>query len=188
MSTRKSDTPVQRHRTLWLSDLHLGSPGCKAKQIVVAAPDDVLVVAAYWEKGLGWKEQELHWMLQRTKPVKETLRCNEPDPENNNIHIGRGFQSWAPMATAECPTPFVVLARRSNAIKKEDDWPRLRKALGDVTLVEFTSGDRTFVGTKAKDLEAAKKIADLATKADRVRPEIVCGEPDAKRTIPGGKE
>jgi len=160
----------------------------KAKQIVVAAPDDVLVVAAYWEKGLGWKEQELHWMLLRTKPVKETLRCNEPDPENNNIHIGRGFQSWPPMATAECATPFVVLARRSNAIKKEDEWPRLRKTLGDVTLVEFTSGDRTFVGTKAKDLDAAKKIADLATKSDRLRPEIVCGDPDAKRTIPAAKE
>ena len=53
-----------------------------------------------------------------------------------------------------------MIARRSNAIRKTDDWPRVTKALKGQTseLVEFTSGDRTFVGTKAKDLESAKKI------------------------------
>jgi hypothetical protein len=157
----------------------------KAKRVTVIAPDDVLVIAMYWEKAPGWTEQELHTMLLRTKPVKETLRCNEPDPENNNLNLGRGFQSWPPMANADCQTPFVVLARRSNAIKKEDDWPRLTKALkGQVDqLVEFTSGDRTFVGAKAKDLESAKKMVATAGKADRLRPEIVCGDPAPKRTV-----
>jgi hypothetical protein len=161
----------------------------KAKRVLVAAPDDVLVIAMYWEKAPGWTEQELHTMLLRTKPVKETLRCNEPDPENNNLELGRGFQSWPPVmnqATAECKTSlFVVMARRSNAIKKTDDWPRLTKALkGQVDeLVEFTSGDRTFVGAKAKDLESAKKMVASVSKVDRLRPEIVCGDPDPKRTV-----
>lgn len=157
----------------------------KAKRVTVIAPDDVLVIGMYWEKGPGWTEQELHTVLLRTKPVKETLRCNEPDPENNNLELGRGFQSWPPMANAECKTPFVVMARRSNAIKKNDDWPRITKALkGQVDeLVEFTSGDRTFVGAKAKDLDSAKKMVAAVAKADRLRPEIVCGDPDAKRTI-----
>lgn len=163
----------------------------KAKHVVVAAKDDVLVIAKYWEKAPGWTEPELHTMLQRTKPVKETLRCNEPDPENNNVNIGHGFQSWPPMADATCATPFVVLARRSNARKVTDDWPRLTKALKgqaalvkDGALVEIVSGDRTFVGAKATDLAGAKKLVTIAAKADRLRPEIVCGDPDVKRTIP----
>lgn len=162
----------------------------KLRTVLVGAADDVLVVGQYWEKGLGWKEQELHHVLFRTKAPTETLRCNEPDPENNNVHIGRGFQSWPPLATAACTTPFVVLARRSNALKvPPSDWPKLRAAvkghpeLGDVSLVEFRSGDRTFVGAKAKDFEAGKAIATLATGKDRVRPEIVCGAPEALRTI-----
>lgn len=165
----------------------------KAKQVVAAGPDDVLVIAKYWEKGPAWKEQELHTMMLRTKPMKETLRCNEPDPENNNVNIGQGFQSWPPLATAACTTPFVVLARRSNAVRKVDDWPRLQAAfkgraeLGDVSLVEFTSGDRTFVGAKAPSVETAKKMAELAAKADRLRPEVVCGDPEPLRTIPVAK-
>ena len=157
----------------------------KAKDVIVGAPDDVLVKAAYWEKGLGWTEQELHWMLLRTRAPKETMRCNEPDPENNNIYMGRGFQSWPPFATAECKTPFVVLARRSKAKSKvptENDWKAIRGALkgkgdlGDGKLVELVSGDRTFLGAKAKDLESAKKLATLAAAKDRLRPEVVCGE------------
>jgi hypothetical protein len=161
----------------------------KAKAVLVVAPDDVLVTGMYWEKAPGWKDQELHTALFRTKPVKETLRCNEPDPENNNINLGRGFQSWPPMATADCKTPFVVLARRSRAIKNEDDWPRIRAALkghpelGEVALVDFVSGDRTFVGTKAKDLETATKVVALVGARDRLRPEIVCGDPEPKRTL-----
>lgn len=162
----------------------------KAKHLVAAGPDDVLVVAKYWEKAPSWKEQELHTMLFRTKPVRETLRCNEPDPENNNVNVGRGFQSWPPLATPACKTPFVVLARRSNAVKKVDDWPRLRAAfkghpeLGEVALVELVSGDRTFVGAKASSMDAAKKMMELATKADRLRPEVVCAEPEPVRTLP----
>ena len=162
----------------------------KAKAILVMSPDDVTVTAKYWEKGPGWTEQELHTALFRTKPVKETLRCNEPDPENNNVALGRGYQSWPPMADAECKTPFVVLARRSNAHKVTDDWPRLQAAikghaeLGELSLIELKSGDRTFVGTKVKDLDTGKKLVALAAGKDRLRPEIVCGDPDPLRTIP----
>jgi hypothetical protein len=167
----------------------------KAKAVLVAAPDDVLFTGMYWEKGPGWKDQELHTALFRTRRVKETLRCNEPDPENNNINLGHGFQSWPPMvnatneAAASCPAPFVVLARRSRAIKNDDDWPRLRAALkghpelGEMALVDFVSGDRTFVGARAKDLDTAKRIVAVISAKDRLRPEIVCGDPDAKRTL-----
>jgi hypothetical protein len=161
----------------------------KAKRVLVASAGDVILVGMYWEKGPGWKDQELHTALFRTRPVKETLRCNEPDPENNNIHVGRGFQSWPPMATADCKTPFAVLARRSNVIKVKDDWPRIRAALkghaelGEVALVEFVSGDRTFVGAKAKDLDAARQIAKLVAANDRLRPEVVCGDPEPRRTL-----
>lgn len=171
------------------------APAFKAKNVMVIAPDDVLLLGMYWERGLGWKEQELHQALVRTKAPKETLRCNEPDPENNNIEIGRGFQSWPPTLTAttgpSCATPFVVLARKSKALKTPPhDWPKIRAGLkghtelGEVKLVELKSGDRTFVGTKAKDFPSAKKIAELAAAKDRLRPEIVCGEPsDVLRTI-----
>lgn len=161
----------------------------KAKHVLAVAPDDFVIIGMYWEKGPGWTEQELHTALLRTKPVKETLRCNEPDPENNNAQVGRGFQSWPPMATAECKTPFVVLARRSNAKKNHDDWPRIRAGLkghpelGEVALVDFVSGDRTFVGTRASSYDAAKKIVALVAPRDRLRPEIVCGEPEAVRTL-----
>jgi hypothetical protein len=167
----------------------------KAKAVLVAAPGDVLLTGMYWEKGPGWKDQELHTALFRTKRVKETLRCNEPDPENNNINLGHGFQSWPPMvnatneATTTCTTPFVVLARRSQSIKNDDDWPRLRAALkghpelGDLALVDFVSGDRTFVGARTKDLETARKLVTVISAKDRLRPEIVCGDPDAKRTL-----
>ena len=117
------------------------------------------------------------------------MRCNEPDPENNNVELGSGFQSWPPMATDDCKTPFAVLARRSKANKTADDWPRIRAALkghaelGEVSLVEFVSGDRTFVGAKGKDLASARKIASLVAEKDRLRPEVVCGDPEPKRTL-----
>lgn len=167
----------------------------KAKAVLVASPGDVLITGMYWEKGPGWKDQELHTVLFRSKPVKETMRCNEPDPENNNINLGHGFQSWPPMvnatneAAAPCASPFVVLARRSKAIKNDDDWPRLRATLkghpelGDVALVDFVSGDRTLVGAKAKDLETAKKLVAIVGAKERLRPEIVCGDPAARRTL-----
>jgi hypothetical protein len=70
-----------------------------------------------------------------------------------------------------------------------DDWPRLRAALkghpelSEVALVDFASGDRTFVGAKAKDVEAAKKLVAVVAAKERLRPEIVCGDPDVKRTL-----
>jgi hypothetical protein len=165
-----------------------GTP-MKAKAILVLGPDDVLLTGKYWEKGPFWKDQELHTALFRSRPVKETLRCNEPDPENNNINLGSGFQSWPPMATADCTSPFAVLARRSNAVPKDDDWPRIRAALkghpelGEVVLVDFVSGDRKFVGAKGKDLETAKKLASIVAKGDRLRPEVVCGSPEPTRSL-----
>lgn len=162
----------------------------KAKGVVVKAKDDVVVTAAYWEKGPGWTEQELHWALLRTKKQDETLRCNEPDPENNNVYIGRGFQSWPPVVpngTTECKTPFVMISRRSKQHPvAKTDWAKIKTALeghadliADGKLLEFVSGDRTFLGAKPKDLESAKQLVTLTAAKDRIRPEILCAEPPA---------
>ena len=68
----------------------------KAKEVRVLGPDDVLLTVMYWEKELGWTEEELHTALFRTRPATETLRCNEPDPEQNTEYVGQGFHSWPP--------------------------------------------------------------------------------------------
>jgi hypothetical protein len=171
-----------------------GNAVLKLQSLSVLAPNDVLLVGRYWEKAPSWKDQELRYVMFRSRAMTETFRCNEPDPENNRVEVGQGFQSWPPTATEQCSTPFVVLARRSNQRKNVDDWPRLRaafkgqdKAIPDLgeelALREFVSGNRTFVGVMAKSLDAAKKLASLVTKADPLRPEIVCGDPIATRTV-----
>lgn len=67
------------------------------------------------------------------------------------------FQSWPPFATPECKTPFVVLARQSQAKAK------------------------SVLGARAKDVDSAKKLAAFAAAKNRLRPEVVCGEPPATK-------
>jgi hypothetical protein len=167
-----------------------GNAALKAQTVTVMAVGDVLLTARYWEKAPGWKDQELRYVLFRSHAMPETFRCNEPDPENNRVEVGQGFQSWPPPASEPCTSPFVVLARRSRNRKDVDDWPSLRAAfkghaaLGEsIELREFVSGNRTFVGAQAKDIATAKQLGMLAMKAGPLRPEIVCGDPAATRTL-----
>src|ERR1700741_3270255 len=75
MSKSKTDTPVQRHRTLWMSDLHLGSPGCKAKAIVRFLKqnecDKLILVGDIFD---GWKlKTRFYWTPDHTRVIKAIL-------------------------------------------------------------------------------------------------------------------
>ena len=74
MSKSKTEAPV-RHRTLWLSDLHLGSPGCKAKQIVKFLGqnecDKLYLVGDIFD---GWKlKNRFYWTPDHTRVIKAIL-------------------------------------------------------------------------------------------------------------------
>ena len=53
-----------------------------------------------------------------------------------------------------------------------------------MTLVEFVSGHRTYVGAPAADFTVAKAMVTIAGKHDRLPPRFVCGAPTATRTLP----
>lgn len=75
MSKTRTEHPVQKHRTLWLSDLHLGSPGCKAKQIVRFLRqndcDQLYLVGDIFD---GWKlKTRFYWTPDHTRVIKAIL-------------------------------------------------------------------------------------------------------------------
>jgi UDP-2,3-diacylglucosamine pyrophosphatase LpxH len=66
---------VTRHRTLWLSDLHLGSPGCKAKRLVRFLRqndcDQLYLVGDIFD---GWKlKARFFWTPDHTRVIKAIL-------------------------------------------------------------------------------------------------------------------
>lgn len=75
MPRTKTEFPVQRHRTLWLSDLHLGSPGCKAKPLVRFLRqndcDQLYLVGDIFD---GWKlKSRFYWTPDHTRVIKAIL-------------------------------------------------------------------------------------------------------------------
>ena len=117
------------------------------------------------------------------------MRCNEPDPESGASAAGHGVQSWPPVADDKCPTPFVVLARRSNAHPQSADYGPLRaplrghQELDPVQIVDVPSGDHTYIGAPVKDLATARKLLQVETKSLNLHGEIVCADPVPARTI-----
>jgi len=162
----------------------------RADDLEIADDGEVVIGASYLEKGVDWKEPIKYRALLRSHRPNETMRCNEPNPEDFTVISGNGFQSWPPMADASCKTPFAVLLRESKRATSPTTYPRLREtlrarpALRGVSLVEFVSGDRVFVGAKATDYAQARSIVDAAAARLDLRPEIVCGEPTPRRIIP----
>jgi UDP-2,3-diacylglucosamine pyrophosphatase LpxH len=75
MSRTKHDVTVQKHRTLWLSDLHLGSPGCKAKQIVrFLKQNDCEQLYLVGDIFDGWKlKNRFYWTPDHTRVIKAIL-------------------------------------------------------------------------------------------------------------------
>lgn len=71
---RAKSAPV-KHRTLWLSDLHLGSPGCKAGRVVTFLRqndcDELYLVGDIFD---GWKlKNRFYWTPDHTRVIKAVL-------------------------------------------------------------------------------------------------------------------
>ncbi len=66
---------VKRHRTLWLSDLHLGSPGCKAMQLVrFLRQNDCEQLYLVGDIFDGWKlKSRFYWTPDHTRVIKAVL-------------------------------------------------------------------------------------------------------------------
>jgi hypothetical protein len=162
-----------------LLDLSLGPDG------------EAFVTASYTEKGPSWGDSmERHAVLRSHRPF-QTMRCNDVDPESAGSNTaGRGVQSWPPVADESCPTPFVVLARRSNAHPQAPDYAPLRgplrghPELESVTIMDVPSGDHTYIGTPAKDLATAKKLLQIEGRVLSLHGEIVCADPIPTRSMP----
>ena len=75
MSKTKLGDNVQRHRTLWLSDLHLGSPGCKAKALVrFLRQNDCEQLYLVGDIFDGWKlKTRFYWTADHTRVIKAVL-------------------------------------------------------------------------------------------------------------------
>jgi UDP-2,3-diacylglucosamine pyrophosphatase LpxH len=75
MSRLKSVPAAQKHRTLWLSDLHLGSPGCKAKQLVrFLRQNDCEQLYLVGDIFDGWKlKSRFYWTPDHTRVIKAVL-------------------------------------------------------------------------------------------------------------------
>ncbi|MGQ0586005.1 MAG: UDP-2,3-diacylglucosamine diphosphatase [Gammaproteobacteria bacterium] len=72
---KKTETAVTRHRTLWLSDLHLGSPGCKAARLVKFLRhndcEQLYLVGDIFD---GWKlKTRFYWTPDHTRVIKAIL-------------------------------------------------------------------------------------------------------------------
>jgi UDP-2,3-diacylglucosamine pyrophosphatase LpxH len=70
------DPPAQRHRTIWISDVHLGTPGCKAEFLLDFLKwnesDTLYLVGDIidgWRLRKGW-----HWQQSHNDVVQKILR------------------------------------------------------------------------------------------------------------------
>ena len=67
--------PVCLHRTLWISDVHLGSPGCKAARLVeFLARNDCETLYLVGDIFDGWKlRKKFFWTPDHTRVIKAIL-------------------------------------------------------------------------------------------------------------------
>jgi UDP-2,3-diacylglucosamine pyrophosphatase LpxH len=75
MPKRNLETGVSRHRTLWLSDLHLGSPGCRARALVrFLRQNDCETLYLVGDVFDGWKlKTRFYWTPDHTRVIKAIL-------------------------------------------------------------------------------------------------------------------
>lgn len=75
MAKLKTDPATTKHRTLWLSDLHLGSPGCKAKRLVkFLRQNDCEQLYLVGDIFDGWKlKTRFYWTPDHTRVIKAIL-------------------------------------------------------------------------------------------------------------------
>jgi hypothetical protein len=171
------------------SPLFSSSGKFKLLDLAISPDGEAFVTASYTERGPSWNDSiEFHAVLRSHRPF-QTMRCNDIDPEASPAsNAGRGVQSWPPVADDSCPTPFVVLARRSNAHPQAPDYGPLRAPLRGhtdlepITIMDVPSGDHTYIGTPVKDIATGKKLLQLESKLS-LHGEIVCAEPTPSRTM-----
>ena len=152
------------------------------ERIAVRSPDDVLVIASYFEQEPGWNEVDKRRTLLRTKRPAQTLRCSATG----------SLQSWPPPATAACTTPFVFFSEVSSSSPKDYDYPTTRKVLAaKVTLVdggsiaELRENGHVWNGVVPRSLADGRALAELyARQFPMSRPEVVCATPTITRRIP----
>jgi UDP-2,3-diacylglucosamine pyrophosphatase LpxH len=75
MANASTKRHAQRHRTLWLSDLHLGSPGCKAGRLVkFLRQNDCEQLYLVGDVFDGWKlKTRFYWTPDHTRVIKAIL-------------------------------------------------------------------------------------------------------------------
>jgi UDP-2,3-diacylglucosamine pyrophosphatase LpxH len=81
MPTRKATAPssteraIQRHRTIWLSDIHLGTPGCKAEFLVeFLKRNDCETLYLVGDIIDGWKlRASWFWPQEHTNVIRKIL-------------------------------------------------------------------------------------------------------------------
>lgn len=66
---------VKRHRTLWISDVHLGSPGCQARQLTrFLAANDCDTLYLVGDIFDGWRlKKSFYWKPDHTRVIKAIL-------------------------------------------------------------------------------------------------------------------
>ncbi|HUP92367.1 MAG TPA: UDP-2,3-diacylglucosamine diphosphatase [Solimonas sp.] len=72
---QKTEQPIFRHRALWISDLHLGSPGCKARELVQFLRQNearqLYLVGDIFD---GWKmKSRFYWTADHTRVIKAII-------------------------------------------------------------------------------------------------------------------
>ena len=152
------------------------------ESIAVRAPDDVLVVASYFEQEPGWNEIDKRRTILRTKRPTETLRCSATG----------ALQAWPPPATTACTTPFVFFSEVASSSPKDFDYPTTRKVLASRVaqieggeIAELRENGRVWNGVVPKSLADGRALAELYAKQFPMsRPEVVCATPTITRRIP----
>jgi UDP-2,3-diacylglucosamine pyrophosphatase LpxH len=71
----KSRIAVARHRTLWISDVHLGSPGCKARALTeFLRRNDAETLYLVGDIFDGWKmKSKFYWTPDHSRVIKQII-------------------------------------------------------------------------------------------------------------------
>jgi hypothetical protein len=157
-------------------------------KIHVAAPDDVWILAQYFEKQANWDFREVRTALLRTKPLKETFRC---DGTFDPAKPAGFFVSWPAAANDACKTPFLLLAPISATSPKDFDYPQTRAVLrpksalvADGKIREIRENGNVWIGVVPRSVEDGRTLADHYAKHFPLsRAELVCAEANVTRAI-----
>lgn len=151
----------------------------KAESVRVRSAKDVWINVKYVEWPAHYQTQlyEERRALLRTQVPKETYRCRDGT-----------FESFPPLATAECKTPMVVLATID--AKTVTDWPQSKKLLAGkkelagTVLVELVAGSKKILGARVPSFDVGKKVLMVMRNGlPYSKPEMVCADPDQARVL-----